>query len=412
MNGVVAKEHPYSSPTLIVRLFLLSLISIALLGCDARIGRFDTNEVYALTLARSRSTPADAARIDAAAVLDELFGSPDQPRWPDQLDARSTTRLVDPQRLARAAGPLSSEKDGTHRGLFREHCVICHGLPGNGAGPASLFQNPYPRDFRHGVFKWKSTERGAKPTGNDLRRLLEQGVPGTAMPSFSLLSSEDLQSLVDYVIYLSIRGEVERRMIAAAIDQLGYDQSPPDDGLRLTATGDSEGSQVVQEILSGVAASWRDADSHVVPVPSWTALEGQAYEDSVSRGKDLFHGPIANCVGCHGAAGNGDMVTLDYDDWTKEYSTRVGLTPGDRDAMRPFRDAGALKPRPLKPRNLQDGMFRGGGDPETLYRRISQGIAGTPMPTVEIVAEENGKGLTETQVWDLVRYIQSLASRP
>ncbi len=78
--------------------------------------------------------------------------------------------------------------------------------------------------------------------------------------------------------------------------------------------------------------------------------------------------------------------------------------------MRPFRKAGALTPRVVKPRNLQDGVFRGGGDPETLYRRISQGIAGTPMPAVEVVAKENGKGLTEDQMWDLVRYIQSLAN--
>lgn len=102
-------------------------------------------------------------------------------------------------------------------------------------------------------------------------------------------------------------------------------------------------------------------------------------------------------------------MTLDFDDWTKEYSTRIGLTPDDREAIRPFRKAGALTPRPVKPRNLQDGVFRGGGDPASLYRRISQGIAGTPMPAVEVVAEDNGKGLTEDQMWDLVRYIQSLA---
>ena len=44
-----------------------------------------------------------------------------------------------------------------------------------------------------------------------------------------------------------------------------------------------------------------------------------------------------------------------------------------------------------------------------LFRRISQGITGTPMPAVDVVEEADGKGLTEDQVWDLVRYIQSLA---
>lgn len=230
------------------------------------------------------------------------------------------------------------------------------------------------------------------------------------MPSFALQSSEDLETLVDYVIYLSVRGEFERRMLTAAIDELDYGEEPPEDGLRLNYAAETEGSQVVDEILSDVANSWGEAQGRAVSVPTWTPLAGQALQDSVQRGKDIFHGPIANCVGCHGPAGNGNVVTLDFDDWTKEFSTRIGLTPSDREAMRPFRKAGALTPRVVKPRNLHDGVFRGGGDPQTLYRRISQGIAGTPMPAVEVVAEENGKGLTEDQMWDLVRYIQSLAN--
>jgi mono/diheme cytochrome c family protein len=240
--------------------------------------------------------------------------------------------------------------------------------------------------------------------------MLDQGVPGTAMPSFALLRPEDLDVLVDYLIYLSVRGEVERQMVTAAIDELDYGETAPEDDLRLDHASDTEGSQVVDEILSEVATSWSEASEHVVSVPTWTPLGGQALQDSVQRGNDIFHGQIANCVGCHGPAGNGNAVTLDFDDWTKEFSTRIGLTPSDREAMRPFRKAGALAPRAVKPRNLQDGVFRGGGDPETLYGRIAQGIAGTPMPAVEVVAEENGKGLTQDQMWDLVRYIQSLAN--
>ncbi len=105
-------------------------------------------------------------------------------------------------------------------------------------------------------------------------------------------------------------------------------------------------------------------------------------------------------------------ITVDYDDWSKEYSTRLGLTPTDREAMRPFRDAGALPPRQAEPRKFADGVFRGGGDPQTIYRQISQGIAGTPMPGVEIVPEATGTNLSDSQAWDLVRYIRSLAGNP
>ncbi|MFK8113718.1 MAG: cytochrome c, partial [Rubripirellula sp.] len=331
-------------------------------------------------------------------------GTPDAPKWPAMMQ-EDAPELVSEERLQRAAGPVSSEKDGTHLGLYREHCVVCHGLPGNGAGPASVFQNPYPRDFRAGVFKWKSTERASKPTREDLRQVLVHGVPGTAMPSFALIGKDDVEALLDYVVYLSVRGEVERDLLAAAVE-LEYDDEQPKSSWQLTLDTATEGGQVVKSVMTQVAVQWRESKSALVP--AWTDFNGQELADSIDRGKDIFHGQVANCVGCHGPAGNGNAITLDYDDWTKEFSTRIGLTPTNREAMKPFREVGAPRPRQINPRNLQHGVFRGGGDPSTLFQRVSQGIAGTPMPAVEVVAEENGKGLTSQQVWDLIRYVNSL----
>jgi mono/diheme cytochrome c family protein len=145
-------------------------------------------------------------------------------------------------------------------------------------------------------------------------------------------------------------------------------------------------------------------------VPPFADLSGKKLTDSIARGKGFFHGKVANCAGCHGPAGDGSLPTLDYDDWTKDYTTRIGLTPDDREAMKPFRDAGALRPRVIAPRTLRNGVFHGGGDPNSLYRRITQGIAGTPMPAVEVVSEPNGKGLTVEQIWDLVRYVRQLST--
>ncbi|TWU59360.1 Cytochrome c [Rubripirellula tenax] len=387
---------------------LLILMCAALMGCDAPVGSFAPNDVFSLTLARSRSANTEAAGRDAAAVTQALFGTPDQPKIPE--GAKS---VVDLKRLVRAAGAVSSEKDGTHLGLYREHCVTCHGIDGGGAGPASLYQKPHPRNFRHGVFKWKSTERAAKPTRDDLRAILQHGAGGSAMPSFAAVAPDDLETLIDYVIYLSIRGEVERRTMAAAIDELGYgDDESVDADLQLAARGETEGADVVKEVLERVIGDWTSASGQVVTVPEPDAIDGAAIAESIARGNEIFHGKIANCVGCHGPGGNGEAVMLDFDDWGKEYSTRLGLTPSDRDDMRPFRKAGALPPRPAEPRNLTQGVYRGGGDAATLYRRVTQGIAGTPMPGVEVVAEEDGRGLTRDQVWDLVRYLQSLDPRP
>ncbi len=378
---------------------IVSSVAMLLAGCDTPIDQFRPNDVYALTLERSRNVSSEASKRDTARVVTELFGTPDDPKWPRVwLESDAADRLVDDDQLVRSAGAVSSERDGTHRGLFREHCVACHGVSGDGAGPASSTQNPYPRDFRLGVFKWKSSARAEKPTREDLESVLKHGIPGTGMPSFSLLVPEDLQALTDYVIYLAVRGEVERRLLAASIDELGYDEAAPDDAAELAVSGETDGVDVVRAVLNRVANDWAQAKSASVP-QTWRDLDGEAWNDSVARGETIFHGPIANCVGCHGRGGNGHAVTLDFDDWTKEFSTRLGA-------------AGAPRPRPIEPRNLQDGVFRGGRDPETLYRRITQGIAGTPMPAVAVVDQPDGTGLTTDQVWDLVRYLHSLGESP
>jgi len=391
-----------------VRYALLAIVVCCLIGCDARIEEFRPNDVHSLSLARSRSVPTAVAGQDASDVARELYGTPDEPTWPERSSLQ--TLPLSTSNLVRAGGPVSSERDGTHQGLFREHCVTCHALEGSGAGPASVFQNPYPRDFRHGVFKWKSTLRGLKPTRQDIRDLLVKGIPGTAMPSFALLDPDDLDALVDYVVYLSTRGEVERRMTAAAVDELDYGTELPEAELRLASKASTEGGEVVQQVVDRVHAGWAEAAENEVAAPAMAELKSDELADSVKRGKEFFHGRIANCVGCHGPGGDGSLQTLDYDDWTKEYSTKIGLTPDDRAAMKPFRDAGALRPRLIKPRNLQDGVFHGGGDAASLYRRITQGIAGTPMPAVEVVQESNGKGLTVDEIGDLVRYVQQLSS--
>ncbi len=391
------------------RLFLPLFAIAVLAGCDAEIKRFRPNQVYALSLAHSRVVGTEMAVRDVDQVVESVFGTPQRPRWPSELLPKSLAGIVDADRLSRAAGAVSSDKQGTHRGLYTEHCVTCHGVEGSGAGPAALLQNPYPRDFRAGIYKWKSTVRAAKPTRNDLLKLLQRGVPGTGMPSFALIEAEDREALVDYVIYLSVRGEVERDLLDLCVDEFGYqDDDPLADDERLTWTGsdDSPNSQTITQAIQGVVESWQQADANIAPVAS--PADEKADSASIKRGRDLFHAQIANCVGCHGTDGNGQVVTLDYDDWTKEFSTRIGLTPSKREDMKPFRKAGGLRPRQIHPRNLQDGVFRGGGDDETLYRRISQGIAGTPMPGVEISKQDSGTGLTSEQVWDLVYYLRSL----
>ena len=82
---------------------------------------------------------------------------------------------------------------------YTKHCAGCHGVNGDGHGPASRWLNPKPRDFRDGVFKFRSTPSGSLPTEGDLMRTLTAGLVGTSMPSWHLVPERERYALVKYI---------------------------------------------------------------------------------------------------------------------------------------------------------------------------------------------------------------------
>jgi mono/diheme cytochrome c family protein len=315
--------------------------------------------------------------------------------------------------------------------LYRVHCARCHGITGNGRGETAALVEPYPRDYRPGIFKFKSTDRGSKPLKEDLARVIKHGIAGSSMvaeyqlPDGTVgpLPDDQIAKLVDYVIYLSIRGEVERAMLDEAAMELDLEA-----GDRLVdptlKTSDVEAFEeqwsLVTDVVEEVAGSWLDAEDAVVevevpddlPVPaSYEELnemlagdQAEALKQSIDRGRELFVGTVASCSKCHGVSGRGDGQEADYDDWTKDWTVRAGLKPDDEKSLTPLIARGALPPKTIKPRNFEEGVFRGGSEPEDLYRRLIQGIAGTPMPAVTLVEGQ----LEERDVWHLINFVRSL----
>lgn len=387
-----------------------------LAGCDAPIAHFESNQLFAKRLELTDRVKMQQPVQDTRVVLEELFGTPDEPRWPVFLDSETTQPLVSLDRLQRAAGALRSDERGVHWGLYREHCIVCHGAAGSGLGPSAALLNPYPRDFRMGKFKFKSTPIGKKPTRDDLRKILRHGIVGTSMPSFALLDESDLEALVDYVIYLSVRGELERRLL---VDALELDI---DEGERLVdPAADRSDPDVAKSWLQierraqDLVASWQDASRlQLVPEgpPAGFPLAGEspqsdALMSSIARGKGLFQGTVAGCAFCHGQEAEGDGQQNNYDDWTRDWTASAGLSPTDEQELAPMRALGALKPRNILPRNLRLGVFRGGASPSDLYVRIVHGIEGTPMPAAPL-KPDNPLGLSQADVWDLVNFLLSL----
>lgn len=89
------------------------------------------------------------------------------------------------------------------RGLYEDMCARCHGVLGDGKGPAGValaFNGRPPRDFTRGRFRYQSTPSRTAPSDDDLRRTIRRGLPGTAMPGFAdLLAPGEIDALIAVV---------------------------------------------------------------------------------------------------------------------------------------------------------------------------------------------------------------------
>ena len=325
-------------------------------------------------------------------TLADLFGTPDEPLLPRRL--RETVVDLQMELLQMAAGPIGSDAAGNQWGLYRQHCVACHGISGDGAGPTAAMLDPYPRDFRNGVYKYTSTRGGAKPAWEDLERIVRLGMPGTSMPSFATLGDLETAALVEYVMYLSLRGETElflRQMVVVE------DRYPLD-------SDDVE--ELLEDYLEPTVQMWAGAPrAVVVPPPRPPADTHRQRIASIAAGRELFVGKNARCTECHGPEGDGrdeqgNRIEL-HDDWNK---VKKGATPEQtRKLARLFQ----LPIQPLRPRDFTAGTFRGGSRPIDQYWRIHVGIKGTPMPAGGPAGGSTGV-LTEEEIWHVVDYVRSL----
>ena len=390
-----------------------------LTGCGSPAASFVRYETYVHKVERDTGDPKFRMSGSQLSEIDELlaasFGTPDDPIVPDVEGAD----LLDVDLLKMAAGPVSSAEDGSPRGLYREHCAHCHGITGDGNGPTAAFLNPYPRDYRPGKFKFKSTPVGSKPTHSDLKKIVLDGIPGTAMPSFKLLTDVEVEALVHYVKYLAIRGEVERGLLRKSVNELDFEQDPNARLVSLVAENATPEQKTVQndqlaaikDEIAGVVGKWSSADEAVVAIGARRSMTAEELVASQRRGRELFYGTVANCVKCHGDSSLGDGQLTDYDDWAGEF---IGKEANQQQLIREFVAVGLPEPRNIRPRNLRQGVYRGGMRPIDLFWRIRNGIEGSPMPasTMKPEGDAAAKGLTVDDIWDIVNYVQSLPFEP
>lgn len=146
--------------------------------------------------------------------------------------------------------------------VYEKNCILCHGRRGGGDGEWAAAVQDKPRDFRKGVFKFRTTPMGYLPTDADLRRTIRNGISGTIMPVFAQLADRDVTAVIAYLKTLSPR--------------------------------------------------WEDPNLQTVPVvlptsPEWFFPQTKALATTrnahLARGRERY---TATCVMCHGAEGKGD----------------------------------------------------------------------------------------------------------
>ena len=103
------------------------------------------------------------------------------------------------------------------KAVYERFCTQCHGPRGNGGGEVAAYANPRPRDFRQGLFKFRSTPFGSLPTVADLDRTVSNGLYGTAMPPFGAINPRARLDVIAYIQTFSPRWQSEKPREAIAI---------------------------------------------------------------------------------------------------------------------------------------------------------------------------------------------------
>jgi DMSO reductase family type II enzyme heme b subunit len=98
-----------------------------------------------------------------------------------------------PSRAAAQAGDANAGK-----AVYERRCVLCHGEKGDGKGPAAELLVPKPRDFTMGLYKIRTTANKV-PTDQDLFRIITDGMPGTSMPAWAVLTERERWNVVAYI---------------------------------------------------------------------------------------------------------------------------------------------------------------------------------------------------------------------
>ena len=390
------------------------------------------------------AAPAEGMTLQPGQLFLEWTAPPDKVQSGDpvlwlsgpktaETDPTDTVQSIDP-----ATGALQLESGATAaegaqlavgfgtkmklgRVAYMRNCMHCHGVAGDGNGPTAKYLNPLPRDYRLGIFKFTSTNSMSRVSRDDLMRVIRYGIPGTYMPSFLLMKDDEADAIIEYIRWLSMRGEMEKRLDDELVgdyttEAINKSYAAADDAYKAAQKAGEKpesrpsrsqmmktANEELKEYLAGdfpavvsdtadiIAEAWVQGDDPAsVVTPSVPRVEDTP--ESRARGRKTYLSDKGKCYTCHGPLGRGDGQSATEDFWPKPGSTEKYEQRGLHDFWG----------QPITPRDLTKGQYRGGRRPVDIFRRVHAGIKGTPMPAF------GGTVLKDEDIWDVVNYVMSI----
>jgi mono/diheme cytochrome c family protein len=80
--------------------------------------------------------------------------------------------------------------------LYEQNCLSCHGVKGDGKGPAGAVIQPHPNDFTQPLNLWPVT----KGVPQKIFEVIAKGIPNTAMVKWDHLPEKGRWGLVYFVM--------------------------------------------------------------------------------------------------------------------------------------------------------------------------------------------------------------------
>ena len=209
--------------------------------------------------------------------------------------------------------PRSEEWIAHGKEVYERRCVGCHGVKGDGNGPAATFMYKFrPRNFKLGVFKFRLTSRAAPDRRrSDAHHHARRPRHGDAVLARS--ADKDRLAVIQYIKY-----------------ELAVDRSDPN-------------------------APYAYFVDEPAGQPLYIGTPPEPSEALVTRGKEVWR--QAKCWECHGQTGKGD---------------------GEKAAD--LKDDFGF---PIRPADLTTGQFKSGPVVEDIFRTMTTGLTGTPMPSYQ-----------------------------